>query len=87
MELGILLHHRGFLGGAGFQKRGLSRYFRLTERRFGGVPLPRHLDPQFQPVTKPIGERARLDVFIFLIFSVAGIRRGGHSRFPQSGFR
>ncbi|MET7888919.1 hypothetical protein [Streptomyces avermitilis] len=70
MELGVLLHHRGFLGGSGFQKRGLARYFSLTEGRFPRVPVPRHFQPVFQPVTEAIGERTGLLVFAFLVFSV-----------------
>ncbi|CAM5675286.1 hypothetical protein SGRIM128S_02751 [Streptomyces griseomycini] len=83
MELGVLLHHRGFLSGAGFQKRGLTRYLRLPKRRFLGAPLARHFQPVFQPLAEPIGERTRLNVFAFLVFlAVTGIRRAGHSRFP-----
>ncbi|MFF5859890.1 hypothetical protein ACFY8B_30455 [Streptomyces sp. NPDC012751] len=92
MKLSVLLHHRGFPSGAGFQKCDLARYFRLTERRFPGMPVARYLQPVLKPVTKAIGERTRLDVFTFpvfafLIFSVAGLRRTGNSCFPQRGFR
>ncbi|MDQ0847586.1 hypothetical protein QFZ68_007349 [Streptomyces sp. V1I6] len=87
VELGILLHHRGFLSGASLKQRGLARYFSLTERRFSGVPVPHHFQPVFQPVTEPIGERTRLNIFAFPVFSVAGIRGVRHSRFPQSRFR
>ncbi|MFJ3728537.1 hypothetical protein ACIPYQ_39045 [Streptomyces sp. NPDC090045] len=63
MELAVLLHHRDFLRGTGLQKRGLARYFRLTERRFSGVLFAHHFQPVFQPVTESIGERTSLNIF------------------------
>ncbi|MGC2997153.1 hypothetical protein ACPF8X_01780 [Streptomyces sp. G35A] len=90
MELGVLLHHRGFLRGAGFQKRGLTRYLRLTKRRFLGAPLARHFQPVFQPVTEPVRQRARLHIFTlfdFLRAYSAGIGERNFTRRNQSRFR
>ncbi|MGQ7754860.1 hypothetical protein ACUN29_41665 (plasmid) [Streptomyces sp. WC2508] len=77
MELSVLLHHRDFLRGAPLQQRGLPRYFGLTERRFAFMIRPRLFQSEFQPVTEAVSERARLNVFAFLVFAVlfSGVRR------------
>ncbi|MFJ9855283.1 hypothetical protein [Streptomyces sp. NPDC101150] len=67
MKLSVLLHHRDFLRGAGFDQGGFPRYFGLAERHFTFLPHPRHFDPIFQPVTEAVSERARLNVFTFLV--------------------
>ncbi|MFD5891115.1 hypothetical protein ACFWHQ_34840 [Streptomyces sp. NPDC060334] len=69
MELSVLLHHRDFLRGATLQQCGLPRYFSLTERCFAFMVVPRHFKSEFQPVAYTIGERTRLDVFAFLVFT------------------
>ncbi|MFD5936773.1 hypothetical protein [Streptomyces sp. NPDC060333] len=78
MELSVLLHHRDFLRGTTLQQRDLPRYFSLTERRFAFLVIPRHFQPEFQPVTEMVGEGTRLDVFAFLVFTffIRVLRRG-----------
>ncbi|MCX5079202.1 hypothetical protein OHA84_38325 (plasmid) [Streptomyces sp. NBC_00513] len=78
MELSVLLHHRDFLRGAALQQCGLPRYFSLAERRFAFMVVPRHFKAEFQPVAETVGERARLDVFAFLVFAffIRVLRRG-----------
>ncbi|MFF4874071.1 hypothetical protein [Streptomyces sp. NPDC000961] len=78
MELSVLLHHRDFLRSAALDQRSLPRYFSLTERRFAFVIGPRPFQPEFQPVTEAVGERAALLIFAFLMFAFGflGYRRG-----------
>ncbi|MFJ3673692.1 hypothetical protein ACIPSE_45345 [Streptomyces sp. NPDC090106] len=78
MELSVLLHHRDFLRCPALQQRRLTRYFSLTERRFTFMIGARPFQPEFEPVTKAIGERTGLFIFPFLIFAfiLADFRRG-----------